>query len=132
MEVLPFHDLFRAKRIPYRTMVVDPHSFDTDPDPGVLMTKNLNKFFFYQKLQFTYPWASIKDVQVTKSLQLSKRTLWVIFALLDPDRDPLTQLNPDPVGIRIRTNLYRTYRTNILLLCSRKCGKELVASWTLW
>ncbi len=28
--------------------------------------------------------------------------LWVIFALLDPDPDPLTRLNPDPVRIRIR------------------------------
>ncbi len=28
--------------------------------------------------------------------------LWVIFALLDPDPDPLTRLNPDPIGIRIR------------------------------
>ncbi len=28
--------------------------------------------------------------------------LCVIFALLDPDPDPLTPLNPDPIGIRIR------------------------------
>jgi hypothetical protein len=28
--------------------------------------------------------------------------LWVIFALLDPDPDPLTRLNPDPIRIRIR------------------------------
>jgi hypothetical protein len=28
--------------------------------------------------------------------------LWVIFALLDPDPDSLTRLNPDPNGIRIR------------------------------
>jgi hypothetical protein len=30
--------------------------------------------------------------------------LWVIFALLDPDpdMDPLTWLNPDPIRIRIR------------------------------
>jgi hypothetical protein len=26
--------------------------------------------------------------------------LWVIFSLLDPD--PLTRMNPDPIGIRIR------------------------------
>jgi hypothetical protein len=26
--------------------------------------------------------------------------LWVIFALLDPDPDPLTRLNPDPIRIR--------------------------------
>ncbi len=28
--------------------------------------------------------------------------LWVIFAFLDPDPDPLTRLNPDPIGIRNR------------------------------
>jgi hypothetical protein len=28
--------------------------------------------------------------------------LWVIFALLDPDPDPATQLYPDPIGTRIR------------------------------
>ena len=26
--------------------------------------------------------------------------MWVIFALLDPDPDPLTRLNPDPIRIR--------------------------------
>jgi hypothetical protein len=26
--------------------------------------------------------------------------LWVSFALLDPDPDPLTRLNPDPIRIR--------------------------------
>ncbi len=26
--------------------------------------------------------------------------LWVIFALLDPDPDPLARLNPDPIQIR--------------------------------
>jgi hypothetical protein len=30
------------------------------------------------------------------------RLLWVIFALLDPDPDRLTRLNPDPIQIRIR------------------------------
>jgi hypothetical protein len=28
--------------------------------------------------------------------------LWVIFALLDLDTDPLTRLNPDPIQIQIR------------------------------
>jgi len=28
--------------------------------------------------------------------------LWFIFALLDPDPDPLTRLSPDPIRIRIR------------------------------
>ncbi len=27
--------------------------------------------------------------------------MWVIFALLDPNPDPLTRLNPDPIRIRI-------------------------------
>ncbi len=31
-----------------------------------------------------------------------KFLLWVIFALLDPNPDPLTRLNPDPIRIRIR------------------------------
>jgi hypothetical protein len=57
--------------------------------------------FVNQKLQFTYPWTSIKDVQATvqKKPSALKREhpalqnmnflnflfLWVIFALLDPD-----------------------------------------------
>ncbi len=28
--------------------------------------------------------------------------MWVIFVLLDPDPDPLTRLNPDPIRILIR------------------------------
>jgi hypothetical protein len=68
-----------------------------------------NFYFLDQKLQFTYPWASIKDAQATgKAFRPPKRTsstskhensvlflfLWVIFALLDPD--PGTQINADP------------------------------------
>jgi hypothetical protein len=60
------------------------------------------KFFFYQKLQFTYPEASIKYVQVTEEAFSSQKRpsntskhellqifllLWVIFGLLDPDPD---------------------------------------------
>jgi hypothetical protein len=44
--------------------VSDPYSFDTDPDPAeknLQLKKKLN-FFYYQKLQFTYPLAFIKDV----------------------------------------------------------------------
>ncbi len=33
--------------------------------------------------------------------------LRVIFALLDPDPDPLTRLNPDPIRIRIRNPVSR-------------------------
>ncbi len=87
------------------------------------MTKNWKKitaekklnFFLNQKLQFTYPKASIKNVQVTEEAFSSQKKpsntskhelinffllLWVIFALLDPD--PLTRINPDPIRIRIR------------------------------
>jgi hypothetical protein len=69
-------------------------------------------YFFDQKLQFTYPQASLKDAQTTgESFYPQKRTsstskhensfqiflfLWVIFALLDPD--PATQINADPCG----------------------------------
>jgi hypothetical protein len=91
------------------------------------MTKNLKKItaekkknFFFIKLQFTYPKASIKYVQVTEeafssqdptfqNMNLKKvfLLLWVIFALLDPDpadsesgsgsTDPIESgSNPDP------------------------------------
>jgi hypothetical protein len=85
------------------------------------MTKNWKKFtarifylfFFYQKFQFTYPQASLKAAQATgKAFNPQKRTsstskhknsslflfLWVIFALLDLDPDPATQINADPCG----------------------------------
>jgi hypothetical protein len=79
------------------------------------------KFFLDQKLQFTYPQASIKNVQVTEEAFSSQKRpsstskhellknfllLWVIFALLDPDPDPDSESgstvpiefgsNPDP------------------------------------
>jgi hypothetical protein len=68
-----------------------------------------------QKLQFTYPYASIKSVQVTEKAFSSQKRISStskhefpyffyfcasFFPLLDPD--PLTQLNPDPMRIRIR------------------------------
>jgi hypothetical protein len=68
------------------------------------MTKNRKKFtaaikfiFFDQKLQFNYPYVSIRDVQATREVFIpQKKTsstsklkfssfLWVILALLDPD-----------------------------------------------
>ncbi len=82
----------------------------------VLMTKTWKKlqlkkkiiFFSDQKLQYTYPWASIKDVKATgEAFSPQRRTtlqtmkflnfflfLWVTVALLDPD--PLTWMDPDP------------------------------------
>jgi hypothetical protein len=67
--------------------------------------------FFDQKLPFTYLYASLKDAQATgEAFSPQKRTsstskhensvlflfLWVIFALMDPDADPATQINADP------------------------------------
>jgi hypothetical protein len=75
------------------------------------MTKNPKKklqlkiitYFFDQKLQFTYPWASVMDVQATEEASALRREhsalqnmnfrniflfLWVMFAHLDPDPDP--------------------------------------------
>jgi hypothetical protein len=43
--------------------------------------------------------------------------LWGIFALLDPDPDPLARLNPDPIRIRNPATDLRI-RLRILLLSS--------------
>jgi hypothetical protein len=73
--------------------------------------ENCLKSFFDQKLQFTYPDASIKVVQATRE-SLKKREhpglvcinfvfIWAIFSswiwirFANPDRDPGTPLNPD-------------------------------------
>jgi hypothetical protein len=45
--------------------------------------------------------------------------LWFIFALLDPDSDPLSSLNPDPIRIRIRnTDYLETRRFSNCLFCT--------------
>jgi hypothetical protein len=95
-----------------------------DPDTGsgsrVLMTKNLKKFkaenffiiFFGSKIAIYLSLGLYKGrPSYRRSLQPSKRTssnskheislpyfLWVIFALLDPDPDPATQIIADPCG----------------------------------
>ncbi len=95
---------------------------DPDPDPvldpgfwwpkiGKILKVKKNLYFFDQILQFTYTYASIKDALATgEAFRSQKRTssnskheisllflcLWVIFALLDPDPDPVTQINADP------------------------------------
>ena len=89
--------------------------------------------FLDQKLQFTCPQASTKDVQATgEAFRPQKRTsstskheicslflfLWVIFALLVPDPDPLTLLNPDPV--RIRFGIRSTDHASTHMLCVDK------------
>jgi hypothetical protein len=51
----------------------------------------------HQKLQFTYPWASKKREQ--DEIYELFLFFWVIVALLDPDPDPGTPLNPDPIRI---------------------------------
>jgi hypothetical protein len=55
------------------------------------MTKYGKKLLlnFLSKVQFTYPLASTKEVLATEEA-FSPLLLWVIFALLDPDKDPLT------------------------------------------
>jgi hypothetical protein len=117
---------------------------DTDPDPIRIqgfndqkLKKNTaekkNIFFFDQKLQFTYPEASIKCVQVTEEACSSQKRpsntskheffllLWVIFALLDPDPDPdygSGSTGPIEYGrIRIRIRI-RNPVLNILKLFS--------------
>ncbi len=86
------------------------------------MTKNwkkitAEKFFFWLKTTIYLSLGLHKELpSYRRSLQLSKENIqhfktWnfkfflllrVIFALLDPDPDPLTRLNPDPILIRIR------------------------------
>jgi hypothetical protein len=95
------------------------------------MTKNCKNFstgkkqifFWDKKLQFTYPYATIKDVQVTeKAFSSQKRhpalqtmkflnfsnfggsffTSWIRIRIPNTDPDPLTRLSPDPIRIRIR------------------------------
>jgi hypothetical protein len=76
--------------------------------------QKFNFYFLDQKLQFTFPLASIKDSQATgEAFSPQKRTsstskekkilsffqfFGVIFALLDPDPDPTAQINADPCG----------------------------------
>ncbi len=116
--------------IPWVLIRIQHFTLNTDPDPiriqgfDDLMTKieiiyswKENWSLFDQKLQFTYPLASIKGVQaIGEAFSPQKGTsvpalqnmkflnfflfLWVIFALLDLDLDPLTWLNPDPVQFR--------------------------------
>ncbi len=100
------------------------------------MTKNWKKnkteiffFFFDQKLQFPYPQASIKYVQVIEEVfssqkrpsNTSKHELlpfffyfcgsflpsWIRIRIpnTDPDPDPQTRLNTDPIRTRIRCRI---------------------------
>jgi hypothetical protein len=86
------------------------------------MTKNLRrkkysrKFYLYLFVQelVAFPLDFIKDVQDTGEAFSPQRTsstskneltflyifLWVYFALLDPDPDSGTPLNPEPIRIR--------------------------------
>ncbi len=84
---------------------------NTDPDPGVWWPKVSKKITYGKKLNFSGSKTTIYlslglhkgRPSYKRSLHLSKffSTLWVIFALLNPDPDPLTRLNPDPIRIRI-------------------------------
>jgi hypothetical protein len=107
---------------------------NTDPDPGALMTKNRKQFiaekfvlnfFVIKNYNLPIPRPPKKDVQVTKkAFRSQKRTSstskheiseifstfvghfcppgWIRIPNTDPD--PLTRLNPDPIGIRIRNH----------------------------
>ncbi len=130
------------------TRVSDPHSFDPDPDPAFRLETNpdpdpipvqgfndqklkkkkqLKKILnlFLINLQFTYPKASIKYVQVTEEAfssqkrpsNTSKHELlqkifffcgsflpsWIRIRIPNSDLDPLVRLNPDPIRIRIQS-----------------------------
>jgi hypothetical protein len=64
-----------------------------DPDPG-LVSRNFFFNFFNQKLQFTYPWASIKDTytQATReAINPQKRTSGISKPSIQPKL-----LDPDP------------------------------------
>ncbi len=58
--------------------------------------------FFYQNYNLSL--ASIKHVQITEeAFQLSKEN---IQQITNPDPDPLTRLNPDPIRIHIRNPVW--------------------------
>jgi hypothetical protein len=79
---------------------IQPFRLNPDPNPGFWWPKigkncSCKKMWYYfdQKLQFTYPKASVRDIQaIGETFSPQKRTssnyfLWVIFALLDADPD---------------------------------------------
>ncbi len=53
--------------------------------------------------------------------------LWVIFVLLDPDLDPLTCLNPDPIRIR-KTDRHRPWSSR--RHPRGRCWRSRWAPWT--
>jgi hypothetical protein len=62
--------------------------------------------------------------------------LWVIFAILDSDPDsdpdPLTRLNPDPIGIRIRNPGGSATCESAFILCGTifiTCGAAIQLMW---
>jgi hypothetical protein len=91
-------------------------------DQNLKKKMQLKKDFYFidQKLKFTYPSASMKDVQATGEIFSSqKRTALQkmkfinffyfsgsFFAHMDPDPDPRTPLNHDPIRIRIYNTVY--------------------------
>ncbi len=99
----------------------DPIQIRSQSGSRALMTKNWRKkyswkkklIFFWSKTTIYLSLCLHKErPSYRRSLQLSKEAiqqfktwtvkkkfplLWVIFALLDPDPDPLTRLDPDPI-----------------------------------
>jgi hypothetical protein len=124
-----------------------------DPDPGFddLKLKKIYswKFNFYfldckncnlliprppertPKLQ-EKPSAVKREHPVLKNMNSGFFSIWwVIFALLDPDPDPTTQINGDPCGSGSETLLSglsqtggHTKSTNIILWASIKCSSH--------
>ncbi len=84
---------------------------------------SLNPDLIRKKLHFTYVQATGEDFSPLKRTSSTQKIkffnfflcLWVIFALLDPDTDPGTPLNPDPFRIRIR--IHSTGYQFIYLCC---------------
>jgi hypothetical protein len=105
-------------------VVADPDSFNPDPDSAFQLNPDPDagfwwpkiekwqqkKFLFFDQLQFTYPYASIKDVQSTgEAFSPQKRTSntseWNVltffyfrgssFALLDSDLIRIQESNTD-------------------------------------
>ncbi len=95
------------------------------PDPGFWWPKLKNSWDFFSHLFWS------KVAIFLKPLKKKFFTcLWVIFALLDPDPDPETPLNPDLIWIRIHNTYPRdTVCTLVCILYphtgyQRGSGKE--------
>jgi hypothetical protein len=103
------------------TRAVDPDSLNADPDPvriqgfhdRKLKEKKTAENFFYQKLQFTYVQATGEAFNSQKrTCSTSKNEIYIYVCgsflpswirIANPDTDPGTLLDPDPIRIRIHS-----------------------------